>query len=277
MNGRPAVFSLIAITVGVYMGFVGALYLIQDKLIYHPSQYLPSPAESGLAEMRPVPLTTKDGLKLTSWYKTAEKGQPTMVYFQGNGGNIAGRAIKARPYLDAGFGVLLVGYRGYGGNPGSPNEQGLYADGRAQFEFLAGQGVKPERWVLYGESLGTAIAVQMAFEQAPKNPVGAVILESPFTSLADAAAEHYPFVPARILVKDSYDTLAKIDKIKAPLFVFAGENDAIIPLQHGKTLFEAARQPKESHWIPGGGHNNLHQFGIPSKVIDFLRQWLAGG
>ena len=270
-------FSLIAITVGVYMGFVGALYLIQDKLIYHPSQYLPSPAESGLAGMRPVPLTTKDGLKLMSWYKTAEKGQPTMVYFQGNGGNIAGREIKARPYLDAGFGVLLVGYRGYGGNPGSPNEQGLYADGRAQFEFLAGQGVKPERWVLYGESLGTAIAVQMAFEQAPKNPVGAVILESPFTSLADAAAEHYPFVPARILVKDSYDTLAKIDKIKAPLFVFAGENDAIIPPQHGKTLFEAARQPKESHWIPGGGHNNLHQFGIPGKVIDFLRPWLAGG
>jgi fermentation-respiration switch protein FrsA (DUF1100 family) len=171
----------------------------------------------------------------------------------------------------------LVGYRGYGGNPGSPNEQGLYADGRAQLEFLAGQGVKPERWVLYGESLGTAIAVQMAFEQAPKNPVGAVILESPFTSLADAAAEHYPFVPARILVKDSYDTLAKIDKIKAPLFVFAGENDAIIPPQHGKTLFEAARQPKESHWIPGGGHNNLHQFGIPGKVIDFLRPWLAGG
>ena len=93
-------FSMIAIAVGIYMGLVGGLYLIQDKLIYHPSQYLPTPAESGLAEMRPVQLTTKDGLKLTSWYKAAEKGQPTMVYFQGNGGNIAGREIKVRPYLD---------------------------------------------------------------------------------------------------------------------------------------------------------------------------------
>ena len=277
MNGRHAVFSLITIAVGVYMGILGALYLFQDKLIYHPSQYLPTPGESGLAEMRPVQLTTKDGLKLTSWYKAAEKGQPTMVYFQGNGGNIAGREIKVRPYLVAGFGVLLVGYRGYGGNPGSPGEQGLYADGRAQLEFLAGQGIKPERWVFYGESLGTAIAVQMAIEQAPKGPVGAVVLESPFTSLADAAAEHYPFFPARMLVKDRYDSLAKIDKIKAPLFVFAGENDAIIPPQHGKTLFEAARQPKESHWIAGGGHNNLHQFGVPGEVIDFLRRRLAGG
>ncbi|MCH7936192.1 MAG: alpha/beta hydrolase [Proteobacteria bacterium] len=270
-------FSLIAIAVGVYMGIVGALYLIQDKLIYHPSQYLPPPAESGLPEMRPLQLTTKDGLKLTSWYKAAEKGQPTMVYFQGNGGNIAGREIKVRTYLDAGFGVLLVGYRGYGGNPGTPSEQGLYADGRAQLEFLAGQGIKPGRWVLYGESLGTGIAVQLAFEQAPKGPVGAVVLESPFTSLADAAAEHYPFVPARMLIKDRYDSLAKIDRIMAPLFVFAGENDMIIPPRHGKTLFEAARQPKESHWIPGGGHNNLHQFGIPGKVIDFLRRRLSGG
>ena len=270
-------FSFIAVTVGVYMGIVGALYLAQDKLIYHPSQHLPSPAESGLAEMRPVHLTTKDGLTLTSWYKAAEKGQPTMVYFQGNGGNIAGREIKVRPYLDAGYGVLLVGYRGYGGNPGSPNEQGLYSDGRAQLEFLVGQGIKPQRWVLYGESIGTGIAVQMAFEQAPKEPVGAVVLESPFTSLADAAAQHYPFVPARLLVRDRYDSLAKIDKIKAPLIVFAGENDGIIPSQHGKTIFDAAHQPKEGHWIRGGHHNNLHELGAPGKVIDFLRRQFSGG
>jgi len=131
--------------------------------------------------------------------------------------------------------------------------------------------------VLYGESLGTGIAVQMAFEQAPKGPVGVVILESPFTSLADAAAEHYPFVPVRVLVKDRYDSLAKIDKIKAPLFVFAGEYDGIIPPHHGKTLFEAARQPKESHWVAGAGHNNLHQFGVPDEVIDFIRRRLPGG
>lgn len=269
--------NLIAIAVGVYSALVGALYLMQRQIIYQPAQFLPSPAASGLPDMQTIRLNTEDGIRLTSWYRPAQGGQPTMVYFHGNGGNIAGRAFKARPYLDAGFGLLMLEYRGYGGNPGEPSEQGLYADGRAGLEFLNREGVAPGRWVLYGESLGTGVAVQLAMEQAARTPVGAVVLESPFTTMGDAAAAHYPFVPARTLLKDRYDSISKIGKIQAPLFVFLGENDGVIPPKLGKRLFQAAREPKEGRWIPGAGHNNLHEFGVSEMVIDFVRRKIDGG
>ena len=267
--------NLIAIAIGFYTVFVGGLYLAQRELIYLPSGPMDTPACSGVPEMRPIRLTTEDGLTLTSWYRPAEPGQPTMVYFQGNGGNIAGRAFKVRPYLDAGFGILLVGYRGYGGNPGKPSEQGLYADGRAQFEFLEGQGIRPESWVAYGESLGAGVAVQLAMEQARKSSLGAVVLEAPFTSLSDVAAVHYPFVPARVLIKDRFESIAKIDKVKAPVFIVNGDRDGVIPPEQGKRLFRAAIEPKEGHWIPGAGHNNLYDYGVSGMVIEFIRKTAA--
>jgi hypothetical protein len=268
--------NAVVLAVGFYTALVGALYMVQRGLIYHPSSEMPSPAESGMPEMRPVAITAADGIKLVSWYRPAEGGRPIIVYFQGNGGNIAGRGFKARPYLDAGFGMLLAGYRGYGENPGSPDEDGLYADGRAQLTFLAGEGVPPKKWVLYGESLGGGIAVQLALEQAAKTAVGALVLEAPFTSLGDAAAAHYPFVPARMLVKDRFDSLAKIAKIRAPLFVVHGENDAVIPVKQGKELFQEARNPRESHWIAGGGHNDLYDHGVAAMVIGFLDRMVNG-
>lgn len=268
--------NLIAVAVGVYSALVGAMYLFQRELIYHPSQWLPEPAESGLPEMRPVRLNTEDGLRLTSWYRPAARGLPTIVFFQGNGGNIAGRGFKVRPYLDAGFGLLLTGYRGYGGNPGTPNEQGLYADGRAGLRFLGGEGVVPALWVLYGESLGGGIAVELAREQASSGrPVGAVVLEAPFTSMGDAAAAHYPFVPSRTLVKDRFDSIAKISQIKAPVLVIHGELDSVIPQKQGKKMFEAAREPRKSHWVKGAGHNDLHEFGLSGFVIEFIGEVIA--
>lgn len=276
MNGLRAMINFIAVAIGLYTAFVGGLYLAQRELIYLPSGPMNTPADSGVPEMRPIRLTTEDGLTLTSWYRPANPGQPTMVYFQGNGGNIAGRAFKVRPYIDAGFGMLLVGYRGYGGNPGKPSEQGLYADGRAQFEFLEGQGVEPESWVAYGESLGAGVVVQLAMERARKSSIGAVVLEAPFTSLGDVAAVHYPFVPARVLVKDRFESIAKIAKVKAPVFIVNGDQDGIIPPEQGKELFQAAIEPKEGHWIPGAGHNNLYDYGVPGMVIAFIRKTTTG-
>jgi fermentation-respiration switch protein FrsA (DUF1100 family) len=262
--------NVIAVVVGVYTALVGALYLIQRDLIYHPAQQMRSPAASGVPEMRPVELAAADGVTVVSWYSPARPGKPTMVFFQGNAGNISDRGVKARPYLDAGFGLLLAGYRGYGGNPGDPTEQGLYADGRAQLAFLAREGVTPTRWVLYGESLGSGIAVHLAEEQAAKTPVGAVVLESPFSSMADAAAIHYPFVPARALVKDRFDSIAKIAGIRSPLLIVHGVEDNVVPVELGKRLFQAARPPKESHWVAGAGHNDLHDRGLAAMVVAFV-------
>jgi len=272
--GERSMTSFIIVAAVVYVVLVAALYVFQRNILYFPDTSVPSPVHSGVPEMQPVTLETEDGLKLLAWYRAAE-GKPVLVYFHGNAGNIGARGFKVRPYLDAGFGVLLVSYRGYGGNLGSPTEEGLYADGRAALDFLKIQGVAPERTVLYGESLGTGVAVQMASELGPENPVAALVLEAPFTSMGDVAAHHYPYVPARWLIKDRFDSAAKIGGVKAPVLIIHGDRDRTIPVKFGKMLFEAAAEPKEGRWLEGGDHNDLYDFGAARIVVEFLRARLG--
>jgi hypothetical protein len=176
------------------------------------------------------------------------------------------RAGRVRPYIDAGFGVLLVEYRGYGGNPGRPTEEGLYADARAAVDFLERRGVTPERMVFYGESLGTAVAVQIALERG----CAALVLEAPFTSVAAVAQARYWMFPVRHLVLDKFDSLAKVDRLTCPLFVMHGEGDDVVPVRYGRQLFEAAREPKESIWFAEGTHTNFDELDAPAAVLDFL-------
>lgn len=270
------VITFIACLAGAYLVLVGILYLFQRNLLYLPSQHIGSPAASGVPEMAEVTLKTADGLDLISWYRPAFSHHPTFVYFHGNGGNISYRAFRVRPYLDAGYGLLLVEYRGYGGNPGKPDEQGLYADGRAAMAFLAAGGVAADKVVIYGESLGSGVAVQIAAERAQAGvPVAAVILEAPMSSLTDVAAYHYPFVPVRWLLKDRFDSAAKIDEMAAPLFIIHGEDDRVVPVRFGRVLFDAAREPKEGWWIPEGGHEDLHRFGLQAAVVDYVGRHLV--
>ena len=266
--------QLIAVIVVVYVAFVGGLHVFQRNMMYFPSAAEPDPARSGVPEMAPVAYETADGLALTAWYREAEPGRPTLVYFHGNAGHMGYRGFKVRPYLDSGFGVLLAAYRGFGGNPGSPTEQGLYADGRAALAFLAARGVPPGGLVLYGESLGTGVAVHLAHEAATTGgaPVGAVVLEAPFSSMGAVAAHHYPYVPARTLVKDRYDSAAKIGAVAAPVLVVHGERDRTVPVKFGRRLFAAASEPKEAVWVPHAHHENLYDFGAAEAVIDFLER-----
>lgn len=256
-----------------YGVLVGVLYFIQRSMMYFPWPEAPIPASSGVPEMRPVKLATADGLTLTSWYLPAPAGRPTIVFFHGNAGHIGHRGIKGRAFLDAGFGLVLVGYRGFGGNPGRPNEPGLYADGRAALLFLAQSGVSAEQLVLYGESLGSGVATQLAFEAAKDGkPVGAVVLEAPFSSVAAAAQHHYPYLPAYWLVKDRYASIEKIANIGAPLLVIHGERDQVIPARMGQEVFAAAREPKEALWLSDADHNNVFEHGAASTVIAFIRR-----
>ncbi len=194
-----------------------------------------------------------------------------MVYFHGNGGNISGRVKRVRPYLNAGLGVLLVGYRGYGGNPGTPSEQGLYEDARAALRFVEADGVAAERTVLYGESLGSALAIHVAAERAAEGrPVAAVIGEGAPSSVVDVAARRYFFAPVRTLIRDRFDSRAKVAEIGAPLLLIHGEDDRIVPIEFSRALYDAAVEPKVARWIEGGGHNDLPQHGIDALVFDFL-------
>ena len=238
--------------------------------IYHPDG-APSPAAADAAGMLVVGYGTEDGLALDGWYRASRVGKRTLVYFHGNAGHLGDRAALVQPYLRAGYGVLLAGYRGYGGNPGRPDEAGFYADGRAALEWLAGMDVPPDRIVLFGESLGTGVAVQMAVEY----PVSGLVLQSPFTSVVDVGQDKMPWLPISLLMTDRFDSLSKIDRIAAPLLMIHGDADRVVPVRFGRRLFEAAPEPKTAHFVPGAGHNDLPGFGISGMVLEFLDS-LAG-
>jgi hypothetical protein len=269
--------SFIATVTGFYLLFTLGLFVFQRSMLYFPDTSVPVLEASGISDMEAVTLKTSDGLGLLSWYHRASPGRPTMAFFHGNAGNIEARGFKVRPYLDHGLGLLLVGYRGYGGNPGKPSEEGLYRDGRAALKFLAADGVAPDNWVLYGESLGSGVAVQLASEWARESPVGVLVLEAAYTSIAEVAGHHYPFVPAGLLVKDRFDSAAKIALVGAPVFVFHGERDQTVPIRFGMGLFEAAVEPKESLWLKEASHNDLHEHGASRAVLDFLGRHFGQG
>lgn len=264
---KAAMLQVITTAAVFYVVVLVLMTVLQRNFLYYPESHLPTRAQSGVASMDEVRFSTADGLELLAWSQPpAEVDKPWVVLFHGNAGTIAGRAFKARVFLDAGYGVLLVEYRGYGGNPGSPTEEGLFADGRAALAYLGKQGVSGSQVVLYGESLGTGVAVAMASEAAEKGqPVAAVLLEAPFTSAAATAAHHYPFLPVRLLMKDHFDSLSRIGSIQAPLFIVHGENDDTVPQVLGRKLFAAAVEPKDALWLVGAGHNDL--FGHDTAVV----------
>jgi hypothetical protein len=180
--------------------------------------------------------------------------------------------LKLQHYRDAGYGLLLAEYRGYGGNPGLPTEEGLYNDARAFLQWLRMEkGVEPSDTVLYGESLGTGVAVQMAAEAGAKEvPYRALILEAPFSAAVDLARETYPFLPVNLLMRDQFKSREKIGNIHTPLLILHGNKDEVVPLQSGQALFEAAHNPKTFIVIDGGTHHNLYSHGAASSVLEFL-------
>lgn len=252
----------------IYVALIGLLYVFQRSMIYFPSKDVPNISIFSDEGIQEFSVETEDGLTLTAWLKKPEDGKETLVFFHGNASNHVGTAYMALPYLQRGYGLLSVGYRGYSGNTGKPSEEGFYADARAHIKALIDAGIAENDIVLYGQSIGTGVAVQMATE-FPN--VKALVLESPYTSLPDVAAKTYFFVPVRLLMKDRFDSLSKIQNIKMPLLVMQGSADNIISPQFGKRLFDAANDPKEIKILEGYGHNNLPVEAMAEKVMAFVR------
>lgn len=250
-----------------YLGLAAVIYLGQKGLVYHPTQDVPNPAQSATPEAEIIHFDTADGLNLRSWYVPAKAGFPTVVLFHGNAGHVGYQGRLVRPLIDRGFGAFLLEYRGYGGNPGSPDEAGLYADARGAIAYLNSLGVADADMILYGRSLGTGVAVQMATEHPP----AAVVLQAPYTSIPDVGAKQYWYLPVHLLATEQYDSLDKIGKVKAPLFIFHGADDSIIPASQSAELFMAANEPKERLVIPGAGHNRgVFSNGGTNAVLRFV-------
>jgi fermentation-respiration switch protein FrsA (DUF1100 family) len=261
-----------AIAAIAYLAVIAGLFLFQRELLYHPDRARPrlgSLAELGVQE---VALPTADGLSLLAWYLPPRRDRPVVVYFHGNAGHIGYRADRLERFAREGFGALMLEYRGYGGNPGVPTEAGLFADAAAALRFVEEGGVPGERLSLYGESLGTGVAVWAATQ----HQVGAVVLESPYTSVAEAARFHYPFVPASWLVMDRYDSLSRIGRVRAPVLMLHGARDGIVPLSLGEALFAAAPEPKQQWIAPRAGHADLGWFGALDIALDFIERHTSG-
>jgi fermentation-respiration switch protein FrsA (DUF1100 family) len=259
--------GLIVAVAGIYLLLLAYLWATQRGHVFRPGQETPDLAQSPVAAlMREAPVLGADGLALTAWYAPARPGMPTILYCHGNAGTLGHRAERVQPYLERGYGVLLAAYRGYGGNPGSPTEAGLYADARAHFDWLLAQGIPANRIVLYGESLGAAVAVQVATERK----VGALVLEAPFASVLHSARHRFPLFAFDWLIKDKFASIEKIAQIQAPLFIIHGTLDRVTPMRFGKLLFERAKEPKAAAWPDGAGHNDLLSFGMVEAVTGFL-------
>ena len=258
----------------IYVVLLGSVYLFQRKLQYFPNaDPVPLPQGEVYRGLQEVELETEDGIRLLSWHWPGD-GPLTLVYFSGNGGNRADRLEWARDFHRLGYGLFLLEYRGYGGNPGTPSETGLYRDAQAALDWLARD---PGRKLAYlGESLGSGVAVEMATRVAPAG----LIIQSGFSSAADVGQHRYPLLPVDLLMKDPFDSLPKIRGLGCPLLAIHGDLDRTVPLSLGRALFEAAPEPKEWLPVPGAAHNDVSGVGGQSywkKIDDFLKEVSGSG
>ncbi len=249
-----------------------AAYFGQRRLTYFPSTERVSPTDAGLSSVDELTLDTSDGEKVLAWYAKAPAGQPTILYFHGNGGNLELRTERIRRLMARDLGIFIMSYRGYSGSTGYPSEAANLADAHLAYQKLVGLGVAPEDIIVYGESLGTGVATRLATEL----PVAGVILESPYTSLADVGASRYPYLPVRAVMKDRYEQLGCIGQIHAPLLIVHGMRDQVVPFAMGEKVFAAAPEPKEFIALARAGHNDHARYGGPDAIAGWIARLRSG-
>jgi len=251
---KKMVWQIFIILAGAYLLLAVLLFLFQGSLVYHPTRHLLASPEQHATPMdyEDVSLTTSDGVKLHGWFVPSDPPRGTVLMFHGNGGNISHRLETIAIFHDLGYNAMIIDYRGYGRSEGSPGEEGTYRDAEAAWAYLTRtRKIDPDEIVLFGRSLGAAVAAWLAVE---KHSAG-LILESAFTSVPDRGAEMYKFLPVRLLARIKYDTLGRIDKLRCGLLVIHSRDDEIIPYHHGLKIFETAKEPKQFQEI-SGGHND---------------------
>jgi len=248
-----------------YCGLVALLYLSQRSLQYFPETFRTTPAAAGLPEAEEVVLATVDGERVIAWHVPPRGEKPVVLYFHGNGASLRWRHERFRTLTADGTGLLALSYRGYGGSSGSPTEAGLMNDADAAYAFAIAR-YPAQRLVVWGESLGSGVAVPLA----ARNPVGHLILQSPFTSAVDVGAGRYWFVPVRWLMKDQFRSDLYIGQVTAPVLVMHGDRDNVVPFPLGERLFAQINAPKRFVRIAGGGHNDLG-----AQAVVAAREFLA--
>ncbi len=250
---------------------LATLFVAQRHILFRPDRTPPIAERIGQPGLRAVRVATADGLDLLAWFlPPPTDGAPTVLYLHGNAGHIGYRGERIRRIAAMGWGALFVEYRGYGANPGTPSEAGLHLDAAAGLASLRQGGIAAARIVVWGESLGSGLATALAAREA----VGAVVLETPYTAIADIARQRYPFAPVDLLLKDRFESLVHMPAIRAPILVAVAGRDRVVPPAMGPMLHAAATAPAELWIAPQAGHNDLLQLGLMEAVADFVRRHL---
>lgn len=258
---------IIIAVITIYAGMNIYLYVFQRNILYLPVKELVNPENYGMYDTQKIRLNTADNVEITAWHTPSNNNEPVVLYLHGNAGNLGDRTEKFRSFIKAGMGLFAVSWRGYGDSDGSPTEEGLYQDARAAIRFLLKNGHKESNIVIYGESLGTGVAVQMSLEYK----FLATVLEAPYTSISNRAAELYPYIPVKLLLKDHYKSKEKIPNINSPVLIFHGYLDTVMPIAHGRKMLEAAKNPKEARFFDHIGHAD---FDLPT-ITKHLKRFVS--
>ena len=250
----------------IYFFIVIYTYIFQRNLLYHPSENNYS-GDQILVNVEKVKIETRDNIQLISWFheKNLNKHK-TVLFLHGNAGSLENRIHKINHFKDMDINFLIIAWRGFSGNKGAPTEKGLYEDARSAVRWLKSKGVSENSIIIYGESLGTGVATEIAQN---KN-FGGIILESPFTSMIDAGKDKYPFLPVKLLLKDKYESNKKIQNIKSPILIMHGKVDKIVPFHMGKKMYELANNPKYYYFSKYDDHMMEYNENLLKKVKDFI-------
>ena len=252
----------------IYLILLSLLFIFQRKLQYLPSGKISNISNYSLDGFTQEILTTKDSIDILSWYKKPRSSDNKIIlYFHGNAGNIGDRSSKLATFARDGFGIMAISYRGYFGSEGSPTQKGLMQDAQASLEFLFNKGYKEEDIILFGESLGTGVAMQLA----TKYNFAALILESPYSSIVSVAKKSYWFVPVNLLIKDKFESLKVAPKITSPILIIHGTNDKVVAYDEGEKLYRSINSKKKLITVDGAGHLDFSEAFLLKEMQKFLR------
>ena len=262
-------FLFLSSIIIVYLILLVFIYLYQRNLLYHPSEnnYQEDKAQFSYEEIK---IDVNKEIQLKSWLIRKDfKKLKTLLIFHGNAGDLSNRIYKLNELNKLDINILLISWRGFSGNKGSPTEKNLYDDAEAAIKWLNEKKVKNDKIILYGESLGTGVAVEMG----KRYSFNSLILESPFTSIENSAKIYYPYLPVKLLLKDRYDSINKIKMIKSPILIMHGKKDDVVPFDMGQKLFEEANQPKHSYFTTTDDHMMEFNYKLINEIKNFIEQY----
>ena len=224
----------------IYLVLLIFLYFYQGKLLYHPTVNSDTEIDNLIPKIEKVNITTSDNLNLLGWFHKKDISKNTILFLHGNAGSLENRIYKLNHFENFDLNFLIIAWRGFSGNSGKPNEKGLYDDAKSAVNWLKSKGIKEENIILYGESLGSAVAIEIA----QNKKFAGIVLESPFTSMVEMGKKYYSFFPVSFLLKDRYESIKKIKNIHIPVLVMHGKRDSIVPFEMGKKIYTSANSPK---------------------------------